>query len=304
MKSRSWGWIALVCIALIAGLLVGRSGSTKVASQAAAAPTTSRARNRVAPTVGVGHPAYKDLPVILQLTASIASLHEAVVLPQSLGIPAGGDGPRRRSGHRGPGGRRGEPRPAPGAGGAGAGLAGGRDDRGRDVAGVRRGRPGAGGECGRGGAQRRGEPGQRPRGAHQGAGHPRGRPGDVRSHGDTGPAGRGRAAGARRREGHGHLGSSGRRPGAGADQRRGSPGDPGARAGRRAAAAGRGRAVAGAHAVGAGWLGGRRAAEPADRTPERHDRRAVYRDRGRAHPGPRGVRDSRDVDAHRHRSPT
>jgi len=84
VKSRSWGWIALVCLALIAGLLVGRSGSTKVANQAAA-PTTSRARNRVIPTVGVGHPAYKDLPVILQLTASIASLHEAVVLPQSSG---------------------------------------------------------------------------------------------------------------------------------------------------------------------------------------------------------------------------
>lgn len=85
MKSRSWGWIALVCIALIAGLLVGRSGSTKVANQAAAAPTTSRARTRIIPTVGVGHPEYKDLPVILQLTASIASLHEAVVLPQSSG---------------------------------------------------------------------------------------------------------------------------------------------------------------------------------------------------------------------------
>jgi RND family efflux transporter MFP subunit len=39
----------------------------------------------VAPAVGVGHPVYKDLPITLSLTASIASLREAVVLPKVSG---------------------------------------------------------------------------------------------------------------------------------------------------------------------------------------------------------------------------
>jgi len=87
VKSRSWGWIALVCVALIAGLMIGRSGSlgSKVTPQATAAPTATGARARPTLTVGVGHPTYKELPVILQLTASIASLREAVVLPKVSG---------------------------------------------------------------------------------------------------------------------------------------------------------------------------------------------------------------------------
>jgi len=75
-----------VCAALVAGLLVGRatppSGSSQAAPRAAA---TGGSRNRAAPAVGVGHPAYKDLPITLSLTASIASLREAVVLPKVSG---------------------------------------------------------------------------------------------------------------------------------------------------------------------------------------------------------------------------
>ena len=85
MTGRTWGWIALVCIALLAGLMIGRSGPARVTPQASAAPTATRARPPALLTVGVGHPVYKDLPVVLQLSASIASLREAVVLPKVSG---------------------------------------------------------------------------------------------------------------------------------------------------------------------------------------------------------------------------
>lgn len=84
-KSRPWGWIALVCVALVAGLLVGRASPPQPPTQAAQRTAPTGARTRVAPTVGVGHPVYQDLPITLRLTASIASLREAVVLPKTSG---------------------------------------------------------------------------------------------------------------------------------------------------------------------------------------------------------------------------
>jgi len=84
-KSRPWGWIALVCAALVAGLLVGRASPPQPSTQAAQQTAPAGARTRVAATVGVGHPVFQDLPITLRLTASIASLREAVVLPKTSG---------------------------------------------------------------------------------------------------------------------------------------------------------------------------------------------------------------------------
>ena len=82
MRGRPWGWIAVVCAALVAGLLAGRTVAPTADSRAATKPAT---RTAVIPTVGVGQPKYENLPVTLQLTASIASLREAVLLPKTSG---------------------------------------------------------------------------------------------------------------------------------------------------------------------------------------------------------------------------
>jgi len=86
-SAKPWGWVALVCAALVAGLLVGRATPPAGSGSSQAAPrgTVNGGRNRVAPAVGVGHPAYQNLPITLSLTASIASLREAVVLPKTSG---------------------------------------------------------------------------------------------------------------------------------------------------------------------------------------------------------------------------
>jgi len=82
VRGRPWGWIAVVCAALVAGLLAGRTVAPTADSRAATKPAT---RTAVIPTVGVGQPKYENLPVTLQLTASIASLREAVLLPKTSG---------------------------------------------------------------------------------------------------------------------------------------------------------------------------------------------------------------------------
>ncbi|HXX39361.1 MAG TPA: efflux RND transporter periplasmic adaptor subunit [bacterium] len=88
MQRRVWGWL-IVTVALVVGVLAGRGLGPVGSGATAQAPTSARAQagrgRQQVPDVGVGHPSYESLPVTLQLTASIASLREAVLLPQTSG---------------------------------------------------------------------------------------------------------------------------------------------------------------------------------------------------------------------------
>jgi len=83
VRRISWGWL-VVAAALVVGLIGGRVMTPMGASRVVGPAPRARGRQQVA-DVGVGHPTYENLPVTLQLTASIASLREAVLLPETSG---------------------------------------------------------------------------------------------------------------------------------------------------------------------------------------------------------------------------
>ncbi len=83
MKRRAWIWVTVAAIVLVAGLVVGRGSQSKTAQvPSGRGPGGGQ---RPAPTVSVGHARQVQLPRVLQLTASINSLMQAVVLPKTSG---------------------------------------------------------------------------------------------------------------------------------------------------------------------------------------------------------------------------
>ncbi len=82
MKPRAWIWVVAAGVVLVAGLVVSRGAPSKTAQ----APSgKGQAQTRQAPTVAVGHAKHVQLPRVLQLTAGINSLTQAVVLPRTSG---------------------------------------------------------------------------------------------------------------------------------------------------------------------------------------------------------------------------
>jgi multidrug resistance efflux pump len=83
MNRRAWIWVIVAAIVLIAGLVVGRGSPSKSAQTPAG--RGQGGGQRPVPTVAVGHARNVRLPQTLQLTASINSLTQAVVLPKTSG---------------------------------------------------------------------------------------------------------------------------------------------------------------------------------------------------------------------------
>lgn len=88
MKRQAWVWIAVAAVVLVGAIVVGRGASSRSSSPQGANPgSTSGAAStrRQVPVVAVGHATHAQLPRTLQLTASISSLKQAVVLPRTSG---------------------------------------------------------------------------------------------------------------------------------------------------------------------------------------------------------------------------
>lgn len=84
VSRRAWMWVVVVAaIVLVAGLVVGRGSPSKSAQ--APSGRGQGGGQRQAPTVAVGNARNVQLPLVLQLTASINSLTQAVVLPRTSG---------------------------------------------------------------------------------------------------------------------------------------------------------------------------------------------------------------------------
>ncbi len=84
MNPRAWIWaVAGACLILVAAIVVGR-GATHRPPRGPSAGAES-GRTRPVPVVAVGHARRVQLPRTLRLTASIASLSQAVLYPKTSG---------------------------------------------------------------------------------------------------------------------------------------------------------------------------------------------------------------------------
>lgn len=81
MRRAAWAWVAVACVVVIAALVVGRGATSRTSRD----PGAQAGRARPVPVVSVGHARQVDLPRTLQLTASIVSLTQTVVLPKTSG---------------------------------------------------------------------------------------------------------------------------------------------------------------------------------------------------------------------------
>jgi len=93
-KRQAWVWLVVAVVALVGAILVSRGASSRSSSsppdsaQGARQGATSgggSGRQRPVPTVAVGYARHVQLPRTLQLTASIGSLKQAVLLPKTSG---------------------------------------------------------------------------------------------------------------------------------------------------------------------------------------------------------------------------
>ncbi len=82
MKRQAWIWVAVAGIVLVAGLMVGRGAPSRTAQAPSGKDPT---RTRQAPIVAVGRARHVQLPRTLQLTASVGSLTQAVLLTKTSG---------------------------------------------------------------------------------------------------------------------------------------------------------------------------------------------------------------------------